>query len=304
MKRLMESALRAARHDTTVLISGETGVGKEVMASFIHRNSDRRKKKLVKVNCSAIPESLMESEFFGYEKGAFTGANVNGKIGLFEEADGGTLFLDEIGELPVNLQSKLLRVLQEQEIQRIGGVTPVKIDVRIIAATNRDLKEMAEQGLFRKDLYYRLNIIPLVVPALRERKEDLVPLANDFLDKLNLLYNENKRFSKEAYEAFGRYNWPGNVRELRNVIERVFVMTEGQLIRDTDLPAEIKAVHDNASVVSGDHVLKFAVAKLEYAMIQEAFEKHGNVRDAAKALGIDASTFVRKRTKYIQELSL
>lgn len=303
MKRLMESALRAARHDTTVLISGETGVGKEVMASFIHRNSDRRKKKLVKVNCSAIPESLMESEFFGYEKGAFTGANINGKIGLFEEADGGTLFLDEIGELPINLQSKLLRVLQEQEIQRVGGVTPVKIDVRIIAATNRDLKEMAELGLFRKDLYYRLNIIPLVVPALRERKEDLVPLANDFLDKLNLLYSENKRFSKEAYEAFARYNWPGNVRELRNVIERVFVMTEGQLIRDTDLPAEIKSVRDNVPVASGDHVLKTAVAKLEYAMIQEAFDKYGNVRDAASALGIDASTFVRKRTKYSQELS-
>ncbi len=303
MKRLMESALRAARHDTTVLISGETGVGKEVMASFIHRSSDRRKKKLVKVNCSAIPENLMESEFFGYEKGAFTGANVNGKIGLFEEADGGTLFLDEIGELPINLQSKLLRVLQEQEIQRVGGVTPIKIDVRIIAATNRDLKQMADMGMFRKDLFYRLNIIPLHVPALRDRKEDLIPLANDFLEKLNIMYNENKKFSKEAYEAFGRYSWPGNVRELRNVIERVFVMTEGELIRETDLPQEFRASSEVGGLTGGDHKLKEAVAKLEYAMIQEAFEKYGNVRDAAKSLGIDASTFVRKRTKYAQELS-
>lgn len=303
MKRLMESALRAARHDTTVLISGETGVGKEVMASFIHRNSDRRKKKLVKVNCSAIPENLMESEFFGYEKGAFTGANVNGKIGLFEEADGGTLFLDEIGELPINLQSKLLRVLQEQEIQRVGGVTPIKIDVRIIAATNRDLKQMAELGMFRKDLFYRLNIIPLIVPALRDRKEDLIPLANDFLEKLNIMYNENKKFSKEAYEAFGRYSWPGNVRELRNVIERVFVMTEGELIKEFDLPQEFRVSADAGTLNVGEHKLKDAVAKLEYAMIQEAFEKYGNVRDAAKSLGIDASTFVRKRTKYAQELS-
>lgn len=304
MKRLMESAMRAARHDTTVLIYGETGVGKEVMASFIHRNSDRKKKKLVNVNCSAIPENLMESEFFGYEKGAFTGANINGKIGLFEEADGGTLFLDEIGELPINLQSKLLRVLQEQEIQRVGGVAPIKIDVRIIAATNRDLKQMAEMGLFRKDLYYRLNIIPLVVPALRDRKEDLIPLANDFLEKLNILYNAHKKFSKEAYEMMVKYQWPGNVRELRNVIERVFVMTEGQLIRETDLPIELKVLIENMPTVEGEHKLKDAVAKLEYAMIQEMFEKYGNVRDAARALGIDASTFVRKRMKYEQELSL
>lgn len=303
MKKLLESGARAARHDTTVLIYGETGVGKEIMASYIHRNSDRRKKKLVKVNCSAIPENLMESEFFGYEKGAFTGANVNGKIGLFEEADGGTIFLDEIGELPINLQSKLLRVLQEQEIQRVGGVEPIKINVRIIAATNRDLKLMADQGLFRKDLFYRLNIIPLLVPALRDRPEDLVPLANDFLEKLNILYGEDKKFSKETYEAFAKYSWPGNIRELRNVIERVFVMTEGEIIRETDLPAEIKAQPSADMTAASSHSLKDAVAKLEFAMIQEAFAKHGNVRAAAHELGIDASTFVRKRMKYEAELS-
>lgn len=304
MKKLMESATRAARHDTTVLISGETGVGKEIMAKFIHQHSDRCDEKLIKVNCSAIPENLMESEFFGYEKGAFTGANINGKTGLFEEADGGTIFLDEIGELPLNLQSKMLRVLQEQEIQRVGSVETIKINVRIIAATNQDLMQMIEQGLFRKDLFYRLNIIPLHVLALRDRVEDLIPLANDFLEKLNLLYGEDKKFAKEIYKSFGNYNWPGNIRELQNVIERVFVMTEDQLIREKDLPIEIRSSSDSEVVVEGELKLKEAVGKLEHAMIQDAFKKYGNVRDAARSLGIDGSTFVRKRTKYLQELSL
>lgn len=314
MQVLMESALRAARHDTTVLISGETGVGKEVMAAFIHRNSDRRKKKLVKINCSAIPESLMESEFFGYEKGAFTGANSNGKIGLFEEAHEGSIFLDEIGELPINLQSKLLRVLQEQEIQRVGGLSPIKINVRIIAATNRDLEEMANQGLFRKDLFYRLNIIPLHIPALRDRREDIIPLANDFLDRLNALYGGNKRFSKEAYEALAAYEWPGNIRELKNVIERAFVMTDHMLIEHMNLPkngavdtAPVKlpqAATLEALLLQHDSKnLKEAMAKLEWQFIEAAQNAFGNVREAAGALGIDASTFVRKRRKLKEELS-
>lgn len=305
MRLLMESATRVARHDTTVLITGETGVGKEVMASFIHKNSDRRKKKLVKINCSAIPEHLMESEFFGYEKGAFTGANNNGKIGLFEEANEGTIFLDEIGELPVNLQSKMLRVLQEQEIQRVGGVAPIKINVRIIAATNRDLQEMADQGLFRKDLYYRLNIIPLNIPALRDRKEDLIGLANDFLEKLNVMYGGNKKFSKEVYEIFNLYQWPGNVRELKNVIERVFVMTDHPYIEESDLPSFMKVNLEGESRATSmpTGLLKDAVSKLEWDMIQNAFKTHGNVRDAAKSLGIDASTFVRKRSKYEQDFN-
>lgn len=314
MQILMESALRAARHDTTVLISGETGVGKEVMASFIHRNSDRRKKKLVKINCSAIPESLMESEFFGYEKGAFTGANSNGKIGLFEEANEGSIFLDEIGELPINLQSKLLRVLQEQEIQRVGGLAPIKINVRIIAATNRDLEEMANQGLFRKDLFYRLNIIPLQIPALRDRKEDIIPLANDFLDRLNALYGGNKRFSKDAYEALAHYEWPGNIRELKNVIERAFVMTDHMLIENMNLPKQNTHVMSSLSLNGGMALnqifeslgvssLKEATAKMEWQLIEAAEQDFDNVRDAAGALGIDASTFVRKRRKLKEELS-
>lgn len=315
MQVLMESALRAARHDTTVLISGETGVGKEVMASFIHRNSDRRKKKLVKINCSAIPESLMESEFFGYEKGAFTGASHNGKIGLFEEANEGSIFLDEIGELPINLQSKLLRVLQEQEIQRVGGLSPIKINVRVIAATNRDLEEMANQGLFRKDLYYRLNIIPLHIPALRDRKEDIIPLANDFIDRLNALYGGNKRFSKEAYEALASYEWPGNIRELKNVIERAFVMTDHMLIENMNLPKssltserakDSKNTEALKSLLKANEslTLKEAMAKLEWQFIEAAERDYANVRDAASALGIDASTFVRKRRKLKEELSL
>ena len=304
MKKLMESATRAARHDTTILISGETGVGKEIMAKFIHKHSDRCNEKLIKVNCSAIPENLMESEFFGYEKGAFTGARINGKIGLFEEADGGTIFLDEIGELPLNLQSKMLRVLQEQEIQRVGSVETIKINVRIIAATNQDLMQMVEQGLFRKDLFYRLNIIPLHVVALRDRVEDLIPLANNYLAKLNALYDENKKFAKEVYKSFANYNWPGNIRELQNVIERVFVMTEDHLIREKDLPLEIRSSSEDEVVFESELKLKEAVGKLEYAMIQDAFKKYGNVRDAARSLGIDGSTFVRKRTKYLKELSL
>lgn len=308
MRKLMESAMRAAKHDTTILITGETGVGKEVMASFIHKNSDRKKKKLVKVNCSAIPENLIESELFGYEKGAFTGANVNGKIGLFEEANEGTLFLDEIGELPINLQSKLLRVLQEHEIQRVGGVEPIKIDVRIIAATNRDLQGMADQGLFRKDLFYRLNIIPINIPALRDRKEDLVPLINDFLDKLNVLHGEEKKISKDAYACLERYDWPGNVREVSNVIERIFVMTEGDWIKESDLPLELTSfkvgLEQEYSIDLGGILLKEAVAALEMDLIGKSFEKYGNVRDAAKALGIDASTFVRKRMKYEEQLAL
>lgn len=313
MQIIMEAALRAAKHDTTVLISGETGVGKEVMASFIHRNSDRKKKKLVKINCSAIPESLMESEFFGYEKGAFTGANANGKIGLFEEANEGTIFLDEIGELPINLQSKLLRALQEQEIQRVGGLSPIKINVRVIAATNRDLEEMANQGLFRKDLYYRLNIIPIHIPALRDRLEDLIPLANDFLAELNTAYGGNKRFSKDVYEAFTHYDWPGNIRELKNVIERAFVMTDEDFINEVNLPKhersrQIRKSHGEnlAGLLSelGASSIKEAVSKLEWELIANAEQDYDNVRDAAKALGIDASTFVRKRRKLIEELSI
>lgn len=297
MVRILEAAKRVASHDTTVLITGETGVGKERMAEFIHQNSLRTEKKLISVNCGAIPDSLIESALFGYVSGAFTGAKASGKVGLFEEANGGTIFLDEIGELPYNVQAKLLRVLQEQEIQRVGSVETTKINVRIIAATNKDLKAMSEEGTFRKDLFYRLNIIPIHIPPLRERKADIVPLINTFLNSLNLEYDEQKRLSKDTYEKLYRYSWPGNIRELKNVMERVFVMCQDDTILSNELPVEVDHHVDmEASVPSGN--MKQAVARLESQMIARAYDEYGNVRDAAKALGIDASTFVRKRSKY------
>lgn len=294
MNDLLSSIRRVANHDTTVLITGETGVGKEVITEFIHKNSSRSANKLIKVNCGAIPSSLIESELFGYEKGAFTGANQGGKIGLFEEANGGTLLLDEIGELPYNMQAKLLRILQEQEIQRVGGLDTIKIDVRIIAATNKNLKLLSENGDFRMDLYYRLSIIPVHIPALRDRKEDIIPLTNEFLYKLYERYGSKKYLSKSAYEILYNYKWPGNIRELKNLIERVYVMSDDERIEESDIPLS-KA---SASGYGKSMLLKDAVAKLESKMIEESYDEFSNVRDAARHLGIDASTFVRKRQKY------
>lgn len=300
MKTVLEMAKRVASHDTTVLVTGETGVGKEVITELIHKNSPRKDQKLIKVNCSAIPGSLIESELFGYEKGSFTGANKDGKIGIFEEASGGTLFLDEIGELPFNVQAKLLRVLQENEITRIGSSDSIKIDVRIIAATNRDLQKQVREGNFRSDLYYRLNIIPIHIPPLRERKEDIIKLSKEFLDELSLKYGEKKSISNSCYEILTGYEWPGNIRELKNLIERLYVMVEGDKINSYDIPDYIKDVDIEFKTTKTS--LKEAVLELEIKMIDEAYERYKNVRDASKSLGIDASTFVRKRQKYERKM--
>lgn len=211
---------RVAPLDTTVILLGETGVGKEVFAKYIYQNSSRNDKPFIKVNCGAIPANLVESELFGYEKGAFTGADRNGKMGLFEVADTGTIFLDEVGELPLDMQVKLLRVLQEQEFERIGGRKPVKADVWVLAATNRNLEEMVRQKAFREDLYYRLMIFPIHIPPLRERPADIIPLASLFLSQLNKKYNFKKYFSLISITMMKDYNWPGNIRELRNIVER------------------------------------------------------------------------------------
>ena len=218
-------ANRVASMDTTVILLGETGVGKEVMARYIFQHSHRAKNSFIKVNCGAIPENLIESELFGYEGGAFTGANKNGKIGLFELANKGTLFLDEIGELPKDMQVKLLRVLQEQEILRVGGTKPVKIDVRIIAATNRNLEEMVKDGTFREDLYYRLTVFPISIPPLRMRKKDIIPLALSFLEKLNQKYQLKKYFTDLSMQLLHEYDWPGNIRELKNIVERAIIIS-------------------------------------------------------------------------------
>jgi len=302
MLDLLEVAKRVANVDTTVLILGETGVGKEEIAKFIYKNSTRRDKNFIKINCGAIPQNLIESELFGYVKGAFTGANKEGKMGLFEVADGGTVFLDEIGELPLDIQVKLLNVLQEGEVERVGAVKPIKIDVRLLAATNRNLEEMTKEKTFRADLYYRLNVVPLTVPPLRDRREDIVPLVQYFLSQLNHKYNFRKTFTIEALNTLYNYSWPGNVRELKNIVERVIVMSSSNKIFQSDLPIKNSPNMLEKDIGGEDRCnLKEAVEKVEAKLIIKAFDNAGNVRDAAKILGIDASTFVRKRKRYLEK---
>lgn len=298
MLNLLLLAKRVAKVDTTVMIYGETGSGKEVMAKYIYNNSLRKNKPYIKVNCGAIPENLMESEFFGYTDGSFTGALKGGKIGIFESANTGTLLLDEIGELPLSMQVKLLRVLQEGEIEKIGCSNTIKVDVRIIASTNRDLEQMVRQGAFREDLYYRLNVVPLKVLPLRERKSSIIPLAKHFLEVFNKKYGMNKEISKDAFKYLYEYSWPGNVREVKNLMERVIVTSPGDVITSKDLPFHI--LDDSFSgILHEGGTLANAVERIEKEMIINAYERHQNVRRAAAELGIDPSTFVRKKKKYI-----
>lgn len=305
-------AEKVAPLDTTVMLLGETGVGKEVFARFIYMGSERKKESFIKVNCGAIPESLIESELFGYEKGAFTGADRNGKIGLFEAANHGTIFLDEVGELPLRMQVKLLRVLQEKEIERIGSAKPVKVDVRVIAATNRNLEEMVEQKMFREDLYYRLMVFPITIPPLRKRTEDILPLAEHFLGELNGKYGFRKQFSESACSLLKDYAWPGNIRELRNIVERAVIISTEPLITPECLPIDVVdkkqiAVKESLKtdcnrkeklLLTETLDLKSAMEALELQYLQEAYAHFGNVRDAAESLGMTPSTFVRKRKRY------
>jgi transcriptional regulator with PAS, ATPase and Fis domain len=230
MKSILTFLSRIAAMDSTVLLTGETGTGKEVLAKYIHNQSARSGGVFVPVNCAAIPESLMESEFFGYAKGAFTGANRDGKAGVFELADGGTIFLDEIGEMPILIQAKFLRVIETGEVTRLGSESSKKVNFRLVAATNRNLEEMCAQGLFRSDLYYRLNILSVEIPPLRERRDDIVPLARFFLNLFNKKYNKTKILSYSAIKWLEHYRWPGNVRELRNVIERLFITSSTDIL--------------------------------------------------------------------------
>ena len=232
IKQALDMAKKVAPTDANVLLLGESGVGKEEFAKFIHQNSKRAKKTFIAINMSAIPENLVESELFGYEKGAFTDA-VGQKIGLFESANGGTLFLDEIGEMPYHLQAKLLRVLQEKEMYRLGGTKPIKLDIRIISATNKNLKTFIEEGEFREDLFYRLNTIPITIPPLRERKDDIIPISEMILNKVVKEYNlEKKSLSKDATDELLSYEWPGNVRELISVIERSAILSDKEIKKE------------------------------------------------------------------------
>jgi nitrogen regulation protein NR(I) len=302
---------RVADTPTTVLVTGESGTGKELVARALHENSSRRDRPFIKVNCAAIPKDLMESELFGYEKGAFTGA-VGSKPGRFELASGGTLFLDEIGEIPNEMQVKLLRVLQESEFEKVGGIKTIRVDVRLVAATNRDLKKEIASGAFREDLFYRLNVVPIALPALRERKSDIILLVSYFIHKFNQrLKKAIDGIEPEALDRLTFYGWPGNIRELENVIERAVLFADGSKIRHDDLPEELRSLsadtgrtptapavapiavsstgdEEPASGVDGlKEQVKAAMSRLERELIDRALKQtQGNVTHAARLLKI------------------
>lgn len=298
MQEVLKIVERVANTNATILVLGESGTGKEVIANAIHYNSDRRDKPYVKVNCGAIPENLIESELFGYEKGAFTGATAR-KIGKFERARGGTIFLDEVGELDLAMQVKLLRVLQEKEFERVGGNEVVKIDIRVIAATNRDLLKMVQEGSFREDLYYRLNVIPIQIPPLRDRKEDIPLLIEYFLDRYGKdIGRKNMSISREAQEKLITYKWNGNIRELENVVERMAILSQENIIKVENLPREIAY----SEIVEEEILLPqegICIEDLERSLILQALERtEYNQTKAAKLLGMSRHTLLYRMEKY------
>lgn len=286
---------KMAKNDATVLITGESGTGKELVAHAIHNEGLRKDSPFVPVNCGAIPRELIESELFGHEKGSFTNASYK-RLGKFEIAQRGTIFLDEISALPIELQSKLLRVLQEKTIERIGSMRPITVDVRIIAASNVDLKEQIKQRQFREDLYYRLNIVPLEIPPLRERKEDIPLLINHFLNLYNQQYHRRiKALSPEVMECFCKYDWKGNVRELENVIQRLLVITSDSSITINKLPLEMCNTKDSEEIFGNNHTLEEALTKFEKEYIQKALSKtNDNRHEAAQLLGIHRNTLFNR----------
>jgi len=299
MKDVIDLTVRVAQVNSTVVITGESGVGKEVIAKTIHRLSNRRDQSMIKINCGAIPDALLESELFGYDGGAFTGSKKEGKPGMFELASNGTLFLDELGELPLHLQVKLLRVLQEQELVRVGGIKPIKINTRIITATNKDLEQMVQEGSFRKDLFYRLNVINIHIPPLRNRREDIPPLINIILSQLNKKHQFQKSLSPQVIEQLCLYEWPGNTRELENILERIVVLNIDNTITVKHLPAFIRQNYISAPITVNQLVtLKEAVHETEMQLIQKALDKHPSTRKAAKVLGVNQSTITRKMQQY------
>lgn len=311
MKAVFDRIRKAADTKSTILILGESGTGKELLAKAIHFNSPRRNAPFVVIDCGAIPENLLESELFGHLKGAFTGAD-KAKKGLFEEAHGGTVFLDEIGELPLDLQSKLLRVLQENTIRRVGDTKPIEIDIRVIAATNRNLEEEIKNGKFRQDLYYRLNVVPLKSPALRERREDIGLLAHYFLKKYAKEYaREAQSFDPRVLERMKTFDWPGNVRQLENLIEQMVVMSEGKTLTFESLPPPLSegAPVEPAVVPTDSWDLKAALAKItaytEECMIRKALvHTHNNKTKASELLGISRRALIYKVQEYkIEKIS-
>lgn len=299
MQEVFKSVEKVVDSNVTVLIQGESGTGKELIARAIHYHGKTRSNKpFVAVNCTALPESLLESELFGHEKGAFTGA-VGRRIGKFEQANSGTIFLDEVGLMSPTTQAKVLRVLQEREFERVGGAEMIKVDVRVISATNKDLEDAMKKGEFREDLFYRISVFPIKLPALRERKEDIPLLAAHFLKKYN--DQENKQIegiSPEALELLMAYNWPGNVRELENAIERAVVLTVDNEIAAKELPAAVRSLGEK-KLYESDNTLSSWIEKLEEEALRQALlENEGNISKTAKKLGIGRATIYRKAKKY------
>jgi two-component system NtrC family response regulator len=298
--RVLDQAARVSQHDTTVLVQGETGTGKELIAHAIHQNSRRRTKEFVPINCGAIPKDLVESELFGYARGAFTGALSN-KRGRIEAADGGTLFLDEVGELPLDAQVKLLRVLQEGELPKVGASSPIRVDIRVVAATHRNLSAMIEDGTFREDLYYRLAVVPLQIPALRERREDIPELIDALFKRAKDRHHlPNARLSPGVLQRLMSYRWPGNVRQLENVLERLLVLSSSDLISEEDLPEELQRASTNSGSLWPELPEEgVSLEGIERELITRALERfRGNQTQAARYLDISRRTLIYRMEKH------
>ncbi|RSK55230.1 sigma 54-interacting transcriptional regulator [Bacillus canaveralius] len=294
MSEVHDKVKQVAPYPTSILLSGPSGGGKEVFANLIHHYSTRKNEPFIKVNCGAIPEQLLESELFGYEKGAFTGANKDGKIGLLELADGGTVMFDEIGEMPLTIQVKMLRVIQEKQILRLGGITPRKLDIRIISATNKDLNKLIEKGDFREDLYYRLQVVEIHIPPLVERQEDILLLVDHYFSYFCQQFRIEKRLSEESKKILQSYHWPGNVRELRNLMENMIVSIPANLIEPHHLPVHVYSQADFEKPLT----LKQKVENYEQRIVYDTIKKHPSLRKAAAELSIDHSTLVKKIKKW------
>jgi len=299
-KDMLFLASKVAKTESTALIRGESGVGKEVLARAIYKESKRSKMPFIKVNCASIPENLIESELFGYEEGAFTGAKRGGKLGKFELAQRGTIFLDEIGDMTYNMQAKMLRVLQEKEIERVGGTKPISLDVRVIAATNRNLENMIEEGTFRSDLYYRLNVVPLNIPPLRDRRDDIILLARNIIEKLNKHNNDVISLSTEVIIALQKYDWPGNIRELQNVLEHANIIRTSNKIEVKDFPEYMIPDECNLEVKQFETFnLKLNIEMMEKELIKESLLRNNNNKSKTiNELGISRRSFYQKLSKY------
>ncbi len=309
MKKLLMEAEKIAAYDTTVLLQGESGTGKEVIANYIHEMSPRKEKEMVSINCASLPETLLEAELFGYVKGSFTGALDTGKEGLIEIAEGGTLFLDEINSLPLATQGKFLRILETKMVKRVGSIRPKYIDFKLIAATNSNLKDLVDENKFRKDLYYRLNVIPINIPPLRERKEDIIPLADYFIEYYCNKYGREKKFSAKVYDKLIEYEWPGNIRELKNFVERIILMSSNSVLEIEDTPFALDEFITSSPVLNAESYeyfnlneiegkkLKDAVELFEKFLIGRVYKKEKSSRKTANQLGVNQSTIIRKINK-------